>query len=999
MPSDYEKIRNENKKEYGEGTKLSKFLARIYNAKHPFVNELLQNADDAKATKIMFQLKNDKLRVMHNGNDFTENDVFSICQICDSTKEFDETTIGRFGLGFKSVLTITKEPRIYTKTENFRIEKGIFPHPIEKIDIPTGWTTVVDLFFPEEDTDIENTMSKYNIVDRVLTECMIRNLLFLKNVCDVSINMHSNKLRYERCIINKDSQFIEEVRIKKTESNQYGSDDKSERWLIFTKETSSYNTSESSIFVQIAFRVEILNDKYTFEKLNYAPFYCTFPTDINTTLGFIVNAPFETTTTRDNLSASEENIYMMHCLSNLLIKVMEYMRDKHNLTIEFIKTLPINRNQIENSKLMQIMFNKVNESFIKERFLPTSDGKYEKSSNCKLARGQMLINLLDSKQLKQLFTHDTDVSWLDKGITVDNTPDIRSYLMYELDIEEIDPEKFINRLTDNFIEEQSDDWLSELYALLYKNQYLLKYTKGKRSKLLNCAFVRLEDNTHSKACDDNGKPIVYIKNSNILRRNVKVIKPCLVQDEESLNLFKVFLKVGEYNDADNVIYEIETRYKFDKPTVISKPEYLKDLSVLQDLLSTVGPEKIESTINKIKELPIILSTNIEKTCLEYKLPDQVYQYSDELAHYFENADDVWFACDEYSKNYTGLFNQLGIKQSPKKFINSIGYYEYHNLEAALNSIDTDKSVYIWNNLANQLSISICEMDTWSRHYGSVQMFKNILELLKNIQWVCKENDDQFYCPSELYESELCSMYSVNDSLIQLLGINKDDIKVLSEKIGISQEHIKIAKLISELSAEKRSEIIKIVMNSSADNKHTSFPSDNVENPEFLKSRIQEQFDNTQDLVKVHKMRTETKKDKKIIRQYLRSMYGDHDSLICQLCHKVMPFRGRDNLYYLVSTPMFRYETESKQPSYLHLSLCPNCHCKYQEYVLLCKENSNYIYSYVLNHTIVENKTVIIPLVLDENRNYELEFQYKHYLSAQAWLKSASMNNGKILSKE
>ena len=50
-----------------------------------------------------------------------------MCDIAESTK--NEASIGRFGLGFKSVYTVTDLPEIHSGDEDFAIEDYVFPEP------------------------------------------------------------------------------------------------------------------------------------------------------------------------------------------------------------------------------------------------------------------------------------------------------------------------------------------------------------------------------------------------------------------------------------------------------------------------------------------------------------------------------------------------------------------------------------------------------------------------------------------------------------------------------------------------------------------------------------------------------------------------------------------------------------------------------------------------------------------------------------------------------
>lgn len=115
-------------------------LVGIYEKPTHFVYELLQNADDALATEVCFELNSDKLVFYHNGSkDFNLKDIISITGVGNSTKKNDKS-VGKFGVGFKSVFAITDTPLIYNRAFNFRIEHLTIPYEMDPDDL-NGYTT------------------------------------------------------------------------------------------------------------------------------------------------------------------------------------------------------------------------------------------------------------------------------------------------------------------------------------------------------------------------------------------------------------------------------------------------------------------------------------------------------------------------------------------------------------------------------------------------------------------------------------------------------------------------------------------------------------------------------------------------------------------------------------------------------------------------------------------------------------------------------------------
>jgi len=145
MPTDYDKIREDNIRRRGEefddiGQLISE---RLYSDRSHFVYELLQNAEDALARrfrinpndivpcKVQFRLFCDRLEFRHFGIPFNEEDVKGISDVLKGTKKKDIIQIGKFGIGFKSVYAFTASPEIHSGDEHFIIKRYIRPEAKE----------------------------------------------------------------------------------------------------------------------------------------------------------------------------------------------------------------------------------------------------------------------------------------------------------------------------------------------------------------------------------------------------------------------------------------------------------------------------------------------------------------------------------------------------------------------------------------------------------------------------------------------------------------------------------------------------------------------------------------------------------------------------------------------------------------------------------------------------------------------------------------------------
>ena len=131
VPADYGKIRDENIARYGWDTAVLDLLGQLYSERTHFIFELIQNAEDAGATELAFELFGDRLEVRHDGRPFTEADVRGVCGVGQSAKSGDLTKIGQFGIGFKSVYAYTRTPRVHSGGEHFRIDMYVRPSAVD----------------------------------------------------------------------------------------------------------------------------------------------------------------------------------------------------------------------------------------------------------------------------------------------------------------------------------------------------------------------------------------------------------------------------------------------------------------------------------------------------------------------------------------------------------------------------------------------------------------------------------------------------------------------------------------------------------------------------------------------------------------------------------------------------------------------------------------------------------------------------------------------------
>lgn len=107
------------------------------------LSELLQNADDAGATKASVRIENEIFIFEHNGEDFTEEHFASLCRFGYSNKRALHT-IGFRGIGFKSTFSLGDIVELSTPTLSIAFNRHRFTEPIwiDNVPLNDGLTQV-----------------------------------------------------------------------------------------------------------------------------------------------------------------------------------------------------------------------------------------------------------------------------------------------------------------------------------------------------------------------------------------------------------------------------------------------------------------------------------------------------------------------------------------------------------------------------------------------------------------------------------------------------------------------------------------------------------------------------------------------------------------------------------------------------------------------------------------------------------------------------------------
>ena len=608
--------------------------------------------------------------------------------------------------------------------------------------------------------------------------------------------------------------------------------------------------------VELAF---FLDDSNNMEKIRSIkkPLFVLFPTTKETHMGFLMNGPYRTPPHRETVSEEDEfNNFLVNETANLLCRSLNEIKKENLLNISLLEALPISIDDFPKESMFRPVYDKVRDALINLPLMLTSDKDYIPGKYSRLARAEDLTKLFNGNQLTELLGCEKPVKWLTADIT-ENKKDLCEYIRgrrshYSEDKEEIDPfvkdieirpRHIIKLLTEEFVKNQSDEWIIKLYGF---------FSKPNRKDLLNelkhQPIIRTEEERHLSPFDKDDNPNVYIPPKN--DTDFPIVKRVIVENEKALEFLtkKEYLGLDKPDIVAEVIEKVLPKYCEGDQKNISKDEHQRDIAkILQAYSKDSSEKKKQRFVQQLENTPFIQAINAASCNVEFKKPSEVYFRSDVLEVFFKNNLDIWFVQDEYSDdNFLELLARLSAKKNPridkKKWWPWDGkhtkgfeynYNRMEGLEAFLKTRESeDESLVLWNLLISLLDNNEIRLRGKLIYSSNKQFptdrtkeeekFSDIYGLLAEYRWL-PDQSGMFHKPNEISIDDLPESFQRDDKITEQLGMKKDAVAKLAEAAGISQGVINIAKELErkpQLLAECRKRLLTVTPNNGSSEPET-----------------------------------------------------------------------------------------------------------------------------------------------------------------------------------
>ena len=1017
---------------------LKLLLTKLYPDEAHFIYELLQNAEDAGATKAKFTLRLDRVEFEHDGNRlFSVKDVDYITNVAYSAKKDDPTSIGKFGIGFKAVFAYTSTPVIESGEYHFRIHDMVVP---DTEGLPPRTTdengTRFILPFDNRDKPAEKAHTE---IKKTLLQLNESTLLFLSNIKQV-----------EYCLSDSTSGFM---KLKETDENKieisYLDPDLpkavSINYLRFEKKVAvDDNGTPKTCHIAVAFRLKRIREQkqsglqLTPQQWEIIPIEkdrasagkvsIYFPAEKETSnLRFHLHAPFASTVERASIRESVENNVLRDHLADLIAESMIVIRDKKLLTTGFLATLPNDKDNL--SEFYRPIQTRLVDAFNNKAITPMKNGKHAPAAN--IYRG--------SSQLSELIS-DKDLATILGGsssppLWVANPPQQNQRddnFLNMLQISRWKTKDLIDKLPSNsdtvmrWLPKKALKWHQGLYVLLgdflsevpsYDQNYY-------KDKLLQLRVVLCHDRDYRRGAEcyfpgddtENDKHFPRVikatyasgKNKNQqeqARKFLEDIGVCEVGEAQQVEAIlkqryakdtigpreqnhardmERFIKLVEEDFSKTEIFKDYYIFKIDHEAWWNKPsEVFLDSPYLDTGLSAYYNDKV------ILVTPISrLYQKYEKYHIERERLTKFAKAVGAQTHLEVREQRISNKHPEYRSLVTKAPGQKTTRHSINEDYDIVGF------KSLLGSLSIEKAKLIWRTMQDLPAQCLTARYLRSRSYEPCVGSSTLVHVLKKAEWVPQINDKQssqcnFVKPTYAIAGNLPDGFSFKSGSEWLSAIEFG--KEAEESTQERQNKKNAAKAFgfstideAEDMATMLKENPKIIKDWKAKKQKPDFPESTSPNPGRREETVIAQVNDAPGKEYERKNRSvrTTKPSDQIT--YMRAKYiNNNNEMVCQICKGVMPFKKRDGEYYFEAVEAFSNGYIPKEHEAQFLALCPLCAAMYKEFV---KRDETAMRE--LHDTLKNSGELEVQLELGELKT-SIRFVKPHFHDIKTILKMAS----------
>ena len=575
-----------------KGNRHAEIFAMMYADRSRFIEEIMQNTEDACARnntgeepgRLLFILNNEGLEIHHNGDIFNDDDLISITTFGRSTKNLKSPAvqIGRFGIGFKSVFAITEQPQIHSGDRHYRICDYEVPDPCLPREPEKGYTTLIFLPFISAKAkqiykDVRNGLGLLNP----------RLLLFLNRLSEIRIRGVGRNEQVVSRLRTAIGPGIDKVSL-------FSGKEVMEEFLLIGGDKNSPGKTNA---ISLAFLIGN-EDQKTICPVNESPVYSYFPTRVHTELKFLVHAHFTTSPHREQISfeagTAPENLRILEKAAGVFLKGLAQIRNAGYLLPGFFKILPLVQGK-ENDKVYETIFHALRKELSSSKLIPSADGGFECLDDVMIPVDQELCSLLGPKDIGLLFFKR---KWASPVFAGDSFSGVRDALMryHGASVADVRAAAFRMSLHTDWLHQKKPVWLKSFYGFMSRHPELWDaYHENEYYSLRKKELIPDSRGVFRCPFGEDGRPVLFTEAPAFSRSVIHVIDPRLTSDTACRTFFSA-MGLSAPAEVDMLLGLLSSKYSDPAGPPLSYNSDLKKIAAVWKSTDAVGKKSILSQL-------------------------------------------------------------------------------------------------------------------------------------------------------------------------------------------------------------------------------------------------------------------------------------------------------------------------------------------------------------------------------------------------------------------
>ena len=479
-------------------------------------------------------------------------------------------------------------------------------------------------------------------------------------------------------------------------------------WLIWSRPLDQLGHAGRQVEVAFQVRGQIVAQAS-------APLVVYFPTEKETSLGFLVQGPFRTTPARDNVPEHDPaNQALVGETAALLTEVLADLRASGLLTVAALQALPLDAARFPAGSMFRPLFDAVRGALAGAELIPAAGGGHRAARDVRLCGEPALRDLLDPGSARPAGRYGPAAVVHRRGDHRDRDPAAVAL-----------PARRDRRPGAHPGATSPRGWAvsSSPPRPTSGSPGCTRSSMGTR----RCArpggpardqpIIRLADGSQVTAFGPAGQPAVYLPGP--AGTGPRTVRRAIA-DVPAARHFLTGLGLTEPDLVAEVLDGILPRYDGLDVDQLDAAQHAADLECIMLALDQAPGGSRPRLLDQLQQTAFLVGENASTGVKKMKPPGELYQRSRELEAYFDGNPDAWFAGDGYGPWLMQL-REMGVRAEVRlraRAADALGYVvtadefarhergvdgfdpgaELDGLEFALRHPGQARSEYVWNML-------------------------------------------------------------------------------------------------------------------------------------------------------------------------------------------------------------------------------------------------------------------------------------------------------------